>query len=358
MSSELAAFIDHARQKGLDHSTIRMLLLSAGWKEKEIARALTEQSLDMPVPIPPDTGGAREAFFHLLTFAAFYTVIIAGIQLLFGYINLGFADPALTEPYVREEVQLEAVRGGLAALIVAFPALLWFSRFLQREMGAHPDKARSGVRRWLTYLTLFVAAVALGGDVISLVYNLLRGELSGRFLMKFLTVLVIAGLSFAYFLLSLRMDPGKPATSRMHRSFAGIAGALVLFTVAWGLVIAGSPRTQRLHMFDTRRLDHLQTISTEISRICLGPESERKREEKSLRRAVPATLDEVVKEAKGRKPRILDPETNVPYAYEVLGESKFRLCATFSFPRDEDVEAFWNHQQGRHCFEFDVLKPD
>jgi hypothetical protein len=144
----------------------------------------------------------------------------------------------------------------------------------------------------------------------------------------------------------------------MHRSFAGVAGALVLFTVVWGLAIAGSPRTQRLHMFDARRTEDLKTISKEISRICLGPEWEQKGQERTLRRAVPAALDEVVKEAKGRRPRINDPQTAAPYSYEVLGQSKFRLCADFSFPRDEPVEAFWNHQQGRHCFEFDVLKPD
>jgi hypothetical protein len=47
MDDPLGAFLDHARSKGMDHATIRMLLLSAGWKEKEIARALTEHSLDM-----------------------------------------------------------------------------------------------------------------------------------------------------------------------------------------------------------------------------------------------------------------------------------------------------------------------
>ena len=70
MAQSLGTFIDHARQKGMDHATIRMLLLSAGWKEKEIARALTAQALDIPVPTPPDVGGAREAYLHLVAFAA------------------------------------------------------------------------------------------------------------------------------------------------------------------------------------------------------------------------------------------------------------------------------------------------
>ena len=51
MNPDLAAFLEHARSKGMDHGTIRMLLLSAGWKEKDVAKALAEHSLDMAVNI-------------------------------------------------------------------------------------------------------------------------------------------------------------------------------------------------------------------------------------------------------------------------------------------------------------------
>ena len=37
MNQELMQFVDHARDKGMDHATIRLVLLSAGWKEKQIA---------------------------------------------------------------------------------------------------------------------------------------------------------------------------------------------------------------------------------------------------------------------------------------------------------------------------------
>ena len=43
---------------------------------------------------------------------------------------------------------------------------------------ARPDEAHSKVRRWLTYLTLFASACALIGDVTTLVYNALGGELT------------------------------------------------------------------------------------------------------------------------------------------------------------------------------------
>jgi hypothetical protein len=355
MSVELSAFIEHARERGMDHATIRMLLLSAGWKEKDVIEALAKMSLDMPIPAPPDRGGAREAFFHLLTFAAFYASVIAVVLLLFRYINRLFPDPAMLERSGTWE--LSAIRWSLAFVIVSFPLFLWLSRVLLREMRVHPERSWSGTRRWLTYLTLFLASIALGGDVITLVFRLLEGELTARFVLKALVVLVIAGLAFVYYFFSLRMPVERRGTTRMHRAFAGAASGVVLFTIVWGFAIAGSPGTARLHRFDERRVDDLQTIHTEIENVCLGGGRYRSPGERQLLRPLPATLEEVANSAKRRRPNIRDPETGEAYGYEVLTETSYRLCARFRFARDEEHDPVWNHQSGRHCFEFDVLRP-
>ncbi len=207
--SDISRFIEHARSKGMDPATIRMLLLSAGWKDKDIARALTEETLDMPIPLPTDTGGAREAFFHLLTFASLYTSLISLIILFFTYINRLFPDLA-TETYTGvDDGQLSSIRWSLAAVIVSYPLFFFLSRFLLGEMRQHPDKAWSGIRRWLTYLTLFIAALALMGDFITLVFTFLQGELSVRFILKVLIVFAFAGLTFVYYFLSLRTSPSR-----------------------------------------------------------------------------------------------------------------------------------------------------
>jgi hypothetical protein len=33
------------------------------------------------------------------------------------------------------------------------------------------------------------------------------------------------------------------------------------------------------------------------------------------------------------------------------------VCATFERVRDEAGDVAWNHQAGRHCFDFDALNP-
>ena len=44
------------------------------------------------------------------------------------------------------------------------------------------------------------------GDVTTLVYNALGGELTIRFLLKIVTVALIAGTAFVYYLRDLRRD--------------------------------------------------------------------------------------------------------------------------------------------------------
>src|SRR5262249_5062587 len=141
----------------------------------------TENVLDRPVPPPPDAGSAREAFLHLLTFAAFYTLVVATTVLFFQFIDHHLPDPSAPRYPGLARMELSWIRWELAIVLVAFPLFLTLSRFLMREMRAQPDRAWSSVRRWLTYLTLFGASVALGCDGISLLYNLFQGELSSRF---------------------------------------------------------------------------------------------------------------------------------------------------------------------------------
>lgn len=206
MDEKLSQFVEHARQKGLDYSTISLVLTSAGWKEKEIAEAFCARELEMPVPERAGLGSARDAFFHLTVFAALYACAGSLILLFFTYINFLFPDPAWRQSYYYREYALSNVRGALAALIVAYPIFAFTWRFLLRDVRRHPEKAKVAIRRWLCYLSLFAGGVIVSGDVITLIYFLLEGQLTVRFLLKVLVLLVIAGGLFLYLLLTLRAE--------------------------------------------------------------------------------------------------------------------------------------------------------
>ena len=94
MNEKLSQFVDHSRDKGLDHATILHLLLSAGWREKDIAEVFCARDLELPIPEPTGVGTARDAFFHLLTFTALYTWATSLILLLITYIDFAFPVPS------------------------------------------------------------------------------------------------------------------------------------------------------------------------------------------------------------------------------------------------------------------------
>jgi flagellar biosynthesis protein FliQ len=70
----------------------------------------------------------------------------------------------------------------------------------------HPEKLESGVRRWLAYIALLIAAGAVIGDLVSFLTSFFEGELTLRFVLKVLTVMVIASGVFWYYLGSLKRD--------------------------------------------------------------------------------------------------------------------------------------------------------
>jgi hypothetical protein len=206
MQDSLSRFIEHARAKGMDHGTILVLLRSAGWKDQEIASAIAERDLAMPIPQRAGVGSARDAFFHLLAFTALYAWAISLVYLIFTYISFTFPDPATpTSTYALEAI-LSSVRISLATLLVAYPLFLVTWWFLLREVRKYPEKAKSGVRRWLTSLSLFVAAVTILGNAITLVYFLVEGDLTVRFLLKVAVLFVATGAIFVYLALTLRSE--------------------------------------------------------------------------------------------------------------------------------------------------------
>jgi hypothetical protein len=206
MNERLRQFVDHSRDKGLDHATIRHVLLSAGWREKDIAEAFCARDLELPIPEPTGVGTARDAFFHLLTFTALYTWATSLILLSLTYVNFALPDPAWRTSYHAMEAALSNIRASLAALIVSFPVCLILWNFLLRQVRRHPEMAKGAIRRWLAYLSLFVGTVILSADTITFVYYLFEGQLTVRFLLKVTTLFLIAGSLVCYLVFTLRSE--------------------------------------------------------------------------------------------------------------------------------------------------------
>ena len=349
----LSQFIVHARSKGMDFGTIRALLLAAGWKEKDVLNAMSSEQLDLAVPLPPDAGGARDASLHLLAFGGFHTAIISLVLLFFALIDRRLPDVATDDLFATTDRWNSTLRWLVAQIVISFPLFLIPWRYLLGEIRQRPEKAVSPIRRWLTFLTLLLAIATLTVTAMTLLYYFLDGELTLRFVLKVLLLSLLAALSLVYFVGALSPNRGQAVDARWHRTFGWLAGILVAAGLVWGMSAVGSPFQQRYRKLDQRRLADLRVIVDEIERIVV---QQRRTADAELKRPLPANLDELVAAAEFQRPSIRDPETGVPYRYEVLDERRFRLCADFRFPRDESLRVIWNHPAGEACFEFDVLE--
>jgi uncharacterized protein YacL len=193
--------------KGASRDQIRKALAGAGWQQDEITNALdsfAETPFVIPVPKRKPYVSAQEAFMYLVLFLTLYISAIALGTLLFQFINRWLPD-ALLNDYNRFG-SLNAIRQSTASLIIAYPIFLAMSALLRRAIVRDPDKKSSKIRKWLTYITLFIAAGIIIGDLIALVMSFLNGDLTLRFILKVLTVGGIAGVIFGYYLWDLKRD--------------------------------------------------------------------------------------------------------------------------------------------------------
>jgi len=205
-SSEVLSFITAAKEKGASDEAIVGMLESEGWPRPEIWRVLTryyETLSGVKAPVGrKSTTPAKDAFFYLLSFATLATWTLSVGSICFILIENWIPDPLAMHNY--STPMLSQMPGELAAVIVTFPIYLLVMRVILSETRRAPEKLDSGVRKWLTYLALLIAAGVMIGDVITFLTFFLKGELTTRFLAKVAVTLAISGGVFWYYFGSLR----------------------------------------------------------------------------------------------------------------------------------------------------------
>ena len=206
-TQELELFVREALGRGARREAVEAALASAGWPPEQVRSVLAGYAdIDFPVPVPRPQPylSPRDAFLYLLLFAALYLSAWHLGSLLFDLVNAAIPDPA--DQGFAASMRDNSMRFSVASLVIAFPIYLFVARLLARDLARNPVKRLSAVRRWLTYLTLFLAVTVLVCDLIALVHSLLGGDLTLRFVLKVLVVGAIAGAIFGFYLADLRRE--------------------------------------------------------------------------------------------------------------------------------------------------------
>ncbi len=253
----------------------------------------------------------RDVFVHLLMIAALYASVAGFLALIFQYINVAFPD-SLGNYYPGI---LDTIRRSEATLLIVFPVYLFLSWLIGRDMLRMPDLRDFKLRKWLIYFTLFISAITIIIDLVTLIYNFLGGDLTTPFGLKVLAVLATAAVIFGYYLWDLRA--AAAARSLIPRVIATTTAIIILIALIAGFFIVGSPQTQRNRRFDERRVQHLQTLQSQIVNYWL------------LKVKLPESLDALTENISGFSAPT-DPESGQAYEYRIRDKLSFELCAVFN----------------------------
>jgi len=278
------------------------------------------------------------------------------VTLLWQYVNYFFPDVL---NYMAVYYASGLIRFLVSSLIIVFPVFILVSWFLNKIYRNEAQVRESKIRKWLIYLTLFIASLVIIGDLVSVINMLLGGEITIRFILKALSVLVVAAAVFWYYIDDVRRD----VPTGLAKPFAWVSGILVLAVVIGAFFIVGSPVTARLMQFDQQKVFDLQGIQSEIVNYWQRKE------------ALPNSLADLNDPISGYKVPA-DPqneEKGYDYEYNIKDAKNlsFELCANFNKQaKDQDInnramplagvpESYnqnWDHSSGRVCFERTIDK--
>lgn len=295
----------------------------------------------------------KDFFLWVGALVALYGSVTALITLLFQYINYAYPDPL--EYYYFAEPYSGGMRFAMATLIVLVPLALYLMRLIRNDIAKEPAKAELWIRRWALFLTVFLAGAIVIVDLITLINYFLGGDLTTRFVLKVIVVLLVAGGAFLHFLADIR---GYWSAQPNRAQIVGwAAGALVLASIVAGFFIMGTPGEVRLYRYDAEKVSNLQSIQYQIVNYY---------QQKGM---VPAQLADIEDPLSGwTLPQ--DPQGEA-YRYQKKGELSFSLCATFN--KESRVQELsgrsakpygapmpdenWEHQAGEECFDR-TIDPD
>ena len=302
------------------------------------------EALPNPLYVPTmEHNNAKHFALQLGALITLYVSLGSLIALLFGIITISFPD--VINAYYEHEGATTSIRWGIALLVVFFPAYVTLTRMInvnRRATGA----SYLSITKWLIYLSLVVGGVVLLGDLVSVIYFFLNGDLTVRFLLKALSVLGVVGLAFTYYMLDARAY--WQTHEAQSKQYGLITGGVILVLIVFGYTQIETPREVRDMRLDTQQINDLTTIQSFIE------------SSYSMNGVLPETLDEL----SDRNTIPTAPEGRASYSYMKTGTTTFELCATFAVPSSPnqfpsytgytDVGIKnpydWNHKTGRTCF--------
>lgn len=367
-TNTLSQYVAGRIRTGISKAELKEELLAVGWSEEEADAAYRDGVIALGAPVPHEgirptlslRSSAADIVVNFFSFILLGIVVFALGTLYFRIIDKAFPDPLDVMGWYGEAAATSAIHYAIAALLIGYPLYyaamrIWFRTFREDE-----GRTESKLSKWLTYLVLLIASVTIVGDLITVLFTFLQGEISARFFLKAFTIFALAGGIFGfYFLERKKIQYKKDVPRTVFRDFGVVVTVVVVLGVVLGFFAGGSPETTRQRTFDAERANSLAALSSCVEGYArdLGQ--------------LPVSLGDLRRSSQYAycADFMQDPETGDEYGYRVVTPSRiegagrvgeFELCATFALASSGPVDqteypyggsnAIWNeHDAGRDC---------
>jgi hypothetical protein len=288
---------------------------------------------------------AKHFVLQLSSLLFLYLSLSFLVVLAFGIINIMFPDAI--NGYWETEGSISSARVGIAVLVVFFPAYLIITRIVNKLRRANKTGSYLTLTKWLIYLSLLIGGGILLGDLAVVIMTFLEGEVTQRFILKAITVLVVVGAAFHYYILDARGFWMKHEDKSIM--FAIGATVVVLGAIVFGLTKIETPTAVREQRLDEKQIEDLRIIQNQVQYYY------------TQNNALPESLEKL--SDIGQLPTA--PENRPAYGYNKT-DTGFEVCATFaeatkpgqytdyySVPMEKGMvlnAENWQHGVGDVCF--------
>lgn len=287
---------------------------------------------------------AKFAFLYLLSLVALSFVAVNVGQIIFQFINkyifdvLGQNNAAFSS---------EILKFAIASLVIATPTYYFCNKFIYSSLYKGDLDKESGVRKWLTYLIIFVAFLVMIGSLIAILVNFLNGALTNQIILKCLTTLLISGIVFSFYFYDIRRENIQGQKDRVLKIYFFASLFLIVITFVASLFIVESPKLARNRQIDQKVIGNFYEIDANLNSYY------------QTNKKLPAQLSDLKTEFPYLNDSLFqNPVTNEVFKYQIKGDREYELCATFltdakDTTKNRDISYYtdsrWPHGLGYQC---------
>jgi hypothetical protein len=296
-----------------------------------VKREYMEMEKTMPVG-EKGSEKSNPAFHLFLYLSSFFSLgfLIGGLlTTLFQFVNKFIPDSAFgKDVFAVSAFDDASLKVGISMLLIASLVYFTTAYLINKKLEKGEIRPDSVVRKFITYIALFVLVAISIGSLATLFYNYLTGELTGNSFGKIIAFFAVNGFFASFYFWEIRR---KDFLDKRFKDLYFIALGVVALAFVFGIVVSDSPRVTREKKIDQSVVSEMQMMNSNI---------------------------EIFFSNNNRLPKADEIEKSAKFAveYSIKTEKTYELCGEF-LQAKESVNFFdkqWNHPAGKHCFTLNI----